>query len=66
MRQTELFASNRTGWCGRVKRQFMVKVNGDQSVSMMPVSGAIPSFCRFGEPPTHRFQPGGVRKIASM
>ena len=38
----------------------------DQSVSTMPVKGAIPSFARFGDPPTHRFHPGGVRRIASI
>jgi hypothetical protein len=44
----------------------MVKVNGDQSVSTIPVSGWMASFGRLGEPPTHRFQPGGVRKMASI
>ena len=58
-------ASKRTQWPGRVKRQFIVKVKGDQSVSITPVSGAMPSLNRFGAPPTHRFQPGGVRRIAS-
>ncbi len=64
-KQNGSIASNRTGWPARVKRQFMVKVNGDQSVSTTPVRGAMASFCRFGDPPTQRFQPGGVRKIAS-
>ncbi len=52
--------SNRTQLCGRVKRQFMVKVKGAQSVSMIPPRGAMPSFIRLGEPPSHRFQPSGV------
>jgi len=54
-------ASNRTQLSGRVKRQFMVKVKGDQSVSITPPRGAMPSRGELGEPPTHRFQPGGVR-----
>ena len=54
-------ASNLIQWLARVKRQFMVKVYGDQSVSTTPPSGAIPSLAPFGDPPTHRFQPGGVR-----
>jgi hypothetical protein len=49
-----------------VKRQFIVKVKGAQSVSTRPVSGAIASLGLLGEPPIYRFQPGGVRKIASM
>ncbi len=60
-KQIGSIASNRTTWPGRVKRQFMVKVKGDQSVSITPVSGAIASLARLGEPPTHRSQPCGVR-----
>jgi hypothetical protein len=44
----------------------MVKVKGDQSVSITPDSACMPSFIRFGEPPTQRFQPGGVWKRPSM
>ena len=58
-------ASKRTGVFGRVNFQFMVKLKGDQSVSMTPFSGAMASLGRLGDPPTHRFQPGGVRMIPS-
>ena len=58
-------ASKRIGVCGRVKRQFMVKVNGDQSVSTIPVRGDSPSLKRLGEPPIHRLQPGGARNRPS-
>ena len=50
--------SKRMGWPARVKRQFMVKVNGDQSVSTMPLRGAIPSLARSCGPPTHKLYPG--------
>src|SRR6185369_3280190 len=63
-KQNGSIASNRIDCPGRVKRQFMVKVKGDQSVSITPVNGAIASLARFGEPPIHKFQPGGVRMMA--
>ena len=50
----------------RVKRQFIVKVACDQSVSTMPSSGAIPSFGLFVGPRTIRFQPSGVSKRNGM
>jgi hypothetical protein len=31
--------SKRTGWCGRASFQFMVKVEGCQSVSTAPAGG---------------------------
>ena len=59
MKQNGSIASKRTGVPGRVKRQFMVKVKGDQSVSITALRGAMASFCRLGDPPTQRFHPGG-------
>src|SRR5262245_46373123 len=46
---------------GRVNIQFMVNGNGDQSVSITPQSGAMPSFGRFIGPCTMRSYPGSVR-----
>ncbi len=64
-KQNGSFSSNRTRWPGRVNRQFMVKVKGDQSVSIRPLRGAIPSFMALGEPPTHRLKPCDVRNNPS-
>lgn len=41
------------------------KLRGDEPVSTTLVKGAIESFARFCDPPTRKFQPGGVRKVAS-
>ena len=44
-----------------VKRQFIVKVNGAQSVSMMPSSGAMASLAVLGSPLHQRLWPLLVR-----
>ena len=49
-----------------MKRQFIVKVKGDQSVSTMPVRGAMPSLSRLGDPPTRRFQPSGAKNAFNV
>ena len=46
---------------GRVKRQFMVKGNGSQSVSTSPSRATMPSLTVLGAPRVHTAQPGEVR-----
>ena len=46
---------------GRVICQFIVNGYGSQSVSITPVSGAMPSLGWLNGPVASRFQPGSVR-----
>ena len=57
-KQMGSFSSNLTHSPGRVNCQFIVKVYGDQSVSIIPLSGMIASFGTLGGPLTERFEPG--------
>jgi hypothetical protein len=45
----------------RIVRQFVVNVNGSQSVSTMPVNGLMPLLGSVTGPITSKFKPGGLR-----
>src|SRR5207249_3542105 len=58
--------SKRTGKFGRVSFQFIVNVEGSQSVSTMPSSAWAPSLIQLVGPFTQRLMPGGVRNRKGM